>query len=88
MNSAVRMARALNKVMQRKGQVFSDRYHLHLLRSRHFMSGLSLLSRLNAASDFIEALREDGRNRASAWLRKRFKMPGARSTFALDGLLN
>ena len=30
---AVRMARALNKVMERKGQVFSDRYHMHLLRS-------------------------------------------------------
>jgi REP-associated tyrosine transposase len=29
----VRMARALNKVMHRRGQVFSDRYHAHLLRS-------------------------------------------------------
>ena len=29
----VRMARALNKVMRRKGPVFSDRYHAHLLRS-------------------------------------------------------
>ena len=29
----VRMARALNKVMGRKGQVFADRYHAHLLRS-------------------------------------------------------
>ena len=29
----VRMARALNKVMDRKGQVFADRYHAHLLRS-------------------------------------------------------
>jgi REP element-mobilizing transposase RayT len=29
----VRMARALNKVMRRKGPVFADRYHAHLLRS-------------------------------------------------------
>jgi REP element-mobilizing transposase RayT len=29
----VRMARALNKVMDRRGQVFKDRYHAHLLRS-------------------------------------------------------
>jgi len=29
----VRMARALNKVMKRKGPVFADRYHAHLLRS-------------------------------------------------------
>jgi len=29
----VRMARALNKVMERKGPVFSDRYHAHLLRT-------------------------------------------------------
>jgi putative transposase len=30
---SVRMARALNKVMKRKGPVFADRYHMHLLRS-------------------------------------------------------
>ena len=29
---AVRMARALNKVMDRKGPAFSDRYHAHLLK--------------------------------------------------------
>jgi putative transposase len=29
----VRMARALNKVMDRKGPVFSDRYHAHLLKA-------------------------------------------------------
>jgi len=29
----VRMVRALNKVMGRKGAVFSDRYHAHLLAS-------------------------------------------------------
>ena len=30
---AVRMARRLNRVMERRGQVFADRYHAHLLRS-------------------------------------------------------
>src|SRR3954467_5520384 len=30
---AVRMARALNKVMERKGPVFGGRYHAHLIRS-------------------------------------------------------
>jgi len=29
----VRMARALNKVMNRRGPVFADRYHAHLLLS-------------------------------------------------------
>ncbi len=29
----VRMARALNRVMRRRGQVFADRYHAHLLRT-------------------------------------------------------
>ena len=29
----VRMARALNKVMLRKGPVFADRYHAHVLKS-------------------------------------------------------
>src|SRR5438105_8749255 len=29
----VRMARALNKVMDRRGPVFADRYHAHLLES-------------------------------------------------------
>lgn len=30
---AVRMARALNRVMRRRGPVFADRYHAHLLES-------------------------------------------------------
>ena len=29
----VRMARALNRVMRRRGPVFADRYHAHLLRT-------------------------------------------------------
>ena len=30
---AVRMARRLNRMMQRRGEVFADRYHAHHLRS-------------------------------------------------------
>jgi REP element-mobilizing transposase RayT len=30
----VRLAKALNRVMQRKGSVFADRYHSHVLRTR------------------------------------------------------
>jgi REP element-mobilizing transposase RayT len=30
----VRMARALNRMMQRRGSVFADRFHAHVLRSR------------------------------------------------------
>jgi len=29
----VRMAKALNRVMQRRGGVFADRYHAHVLRT-------------------------------------------------------
>ena len=30
----VRMARALNRMMRRRGKVFADRFHAHVLRSR------------------------------------------------------
>jgi REP element-mobilizing transposase RayT len=30
----IRMARALNRMMQRRGTVFADRFHAHVLRSR------------------------------------------------------
>ena len=30
---AIRMARGLNRLMQRQGAVFADRYHAHILRS-------------------------------------------------------
>jgi REP element-mobilizing transposase RayT len=30
----IRMARALNRMMQRRGSVFADRFHAHVLRSR------------------------------------------------------
>jgi REP element-mobilizing transposase RayT len=51
----VRMARALNKVMQRKGAVFSDRYHAHLLRTpraaRHASNYVLTNWRIHAARE-------------------------------------
>jgi NTE family protein len=63
------------------------RFNLHLIDSQAFMGELSVLSKLNAESAFIEALRKEGRSRASAWLRKNFRHLGARSSFALAGHL-
>src|SRR5207245_318842 len=31
---AIRMAKALNRLMERKGKAFSDRYHAHVLRTQ------------------------------------------------------
>jgi len=57
------------------------RLNLHLIGSHEFMSRLSVHSRLNTESDFIEALRKEGRSRAAAWLRKNFRLIGERSSF-------
>ena len=59
------------------------RLNLHLIESGNFMSRLSVLSKLNAESAFIEALRKEGRSCAGAWLRKNFRHLGARSSFEL-----
>ncbi|TMA19892.1 MAG: hypothetical protein E6J84_03315 [Deltaproteobacteria bacterium] len=50
----VRMARALNRVMQRRGAAFADRYHAHLLRTpteaRHARNTLLRCPRCREAS--------------------------------------
>jgi NTE family protein len=61
------------------------RLNLHLIEAQDFMEGLSVLSRLNTGSAFIEALHKEGRKRAGAWLRKNFRYIGERSSFALAG---
>jgi NTE family protein len=43
------------------------RFNMHSIDSQEFMSRLSLPSRLNAESDFIEELRKEGGSRAGAW---------------------
>lgn len=60
------------------------RFNLHLIGSDDFMNRLSVLSKLDTGSAFIEALRNEGRSRADAWLQENFIHIGARSSFALD----
>ncbi len=59
------------------------RLNLHLIDSQEFMSELSVLSRLNTQPAFINALRDEGRNRADVWLDENFRLIGTRSSFAL-----
>jgi NTE family protein len=59
------------------------RLNLHLIDAQDVMSRLNVLSRLNTHRDFIEGLRDEGRSRADAWLKKNFRHIGARSSMAL-----
>jgi NTE family protein len=63
------------------------RLNLHLIAPEEFANGLSLSSRLNTRSDFINALRVEGRRRATAWLRQNRRLVGARSSFELSAHL-
>jgi NTE family protein len=60
------------------------RLHLHRIGSHDFMNHLSLLSKFNTESAFIEALRKKGRSHASTWLNKIFSLLGTRSSLALS----
>ena len=59
------------------------RLNLHLIESEKLMSRLSVASRLSTHAAFLEALRDEGRRRAHAWLRSNFQLIGARSSLAL-----
>jgi NTE family protein len=59
------------------------RLNMHLIESEEFMDGLTTMSRLDTDSGFLDALRKEGRNRTSAWLRKNFRHLGMRSSFEL-----
>lgn len=63
------------------------RFHTHLIDSREFMSRLSTLSKANTHSSFIEALHDEGRNRAELWLQNNFHLIGARSSCSLEQIL-
>lgn len=63
------------------------RLSLHLLDAQELMSRLSALSKMNAHLSFINALRDEGRARAEAWLEANFSRIGARSSFNLRALL-
>ena len=51
------------------------------------MAQLSAHSRLNTDPSFIYALREHGRNRAEAWLKRKFQFVGSRSSLRLGRFL-
>lgn len=63
------------------------RFHTHLIDSREFMSRLSTLSKANTHSSFIEALHDEGRNRAELWLESSFHLIGASSSCSLEQIL-
>jgi NTE family protein len=60
------------------------RLNMHLIDSQELMSQLSSLSKLNTRAAFINALRDEGRSRTTAWLDDNFRHVGVRSTFTLD----
>jgi len=61
--------------------------NVHLVDSRDFMSRLSGLSKLNTQAPFIEALRNEGKAQADAWLQENFQHLGVRSSFNLTRFL-
>lgn len=63
------------------------RFRFHLIDSQELMSQLSALSKLNTHPSFINALRDEGRSRAEAWLATNFPLIGVRSSFDLAKLL-
>lgn len=69
--------------MQRKLR----RFHMHLIDSPDYMSGLGTLSKANTHSSFIAALHSEGRRRAEQWLEGNFHLIGVRSSCALEQIL-
>ena len=61
--------------------------HMHVIDAQELMSQLSTMSRLNTHPAFLEALCDEGRKRADAWLKENFQLIGKRSSFRLDGFL-
>lgn len=60
------------------------RFHMHLIDSREYMSGLGALSKANNHSSFIAALHDEGSSRAALWLERNFSLIGARSSCSPD----
>jgi len=61
--------------------------NLHVIENDELMTQLSVHSKLNVEPAFINALREHGRNRAEAWLKRKFPFIGARSSVRLARFL-
>jgi NTE family protein len=60
---------------------------LHVIDAQELMSELSTMSRLNTHPAFLEALRDEGRQRAEDWLKQNYALIGQRSSFRLDSFL-
>jgi NTE family protein len=60
------------------------RLNMHLIDSQELMSKLSSLSKLDTTAAFINAMRDEGRNRTKTWLDENFRHVGTRSSFTLD----
>jgi NTE family protein len=61
--------------------------NLHVIENDELMTQLSVHSKMNVEPAFINALREHGRNRAEAWLKRKFPFIGARSSVRLGRFL-
>jgi len=62
--------------------------NMHLIDSQELMSQLATHSKMNTQPAFINALRDNGRMQADAWLEKNFAQLGVRSSFRFSTLLN
>ena len=62
--------------------------NMHLIAAEQFMNQLHALSRFNTHSTFLQALHEEGRRRADAWLDENYGSIGSRSTFDLIRCVN
>lgn len=60
--------------------------NMHVIESQELMSQLSRHSKLNTQPAFINALHEEGRLRAEAWLGENFRQLGVRSSFRVARL--
>ncbi|HYH43786.1 MAG TPA: patatin-like phospholipase family protein [Burkholderiales bacterium] len=61
--------------------------NIHVIDSAQYMAGLAPASRYNTDAGFIEALRDEGRARAEAWLQRNFRAIGTRTTVSMDSPL-
>jgi NTE family protein len=61
--------------------------NMHVIESCDFMSRLHSRSKLNTYAPFINALRDEGRRQAQAWIERNFRDAGARPVFSLARLM-
>jgi NTE family protein len=64
------------------------RTHFHVIEGSHVLGDLASESKLIASRQFVERLRDLGREQAQAWLRRHFAHIGSRSTVDLARLFS